>query len=410
MNVCIVGGGPAGMMLGFLLARAGVEATVLEKHRDFLRDFRGDTVHPSTIELMHELGLLEEFLARPHNVVRRVGGVIEGQEIIMADFAHLPVKCPYVALMPQWDFLDFIAEHARKLPNFHLHLEAEAVELVHERDRVVGVRAKLPHGAAEFRADLTVGADGRSSTVRRQAGLKGRDLGAPMDALWMRIPRHEDDPPDTLGRIRAGHFLVMINRNSYWQCAYLIRKGSLDEVRQRGLPAFQQGVLSVAPFLGDRVKELDDWDKIKLLTVTVDRLETWHKPGLLCIGDSAHAMSPIGGVGINLAIQDAVAASNLLTAPLLAGTLTESDLAAVQKRREPPTRKTQGLQVFIQNHVVERVLGDPRPVKIPLFLRLLKYVPALRRIPARMIGLGFRPEHIETRAKEKVPMMTKPSR
>jgi 2-polyprenyl-6-methoxyphenol hydroxylase-like FAD-dependent oxidoreductase len=401
MNVCIVGGGPAGMMLGFLLARAGVEATVLEKHRDFLRDFRGDTVHPSTIELMHELGLLDEFLAVPHNVIRRVGGVVEGQEIIMADFTHLPVKCPYVALMPQWDFLDFIAGHARKLPNFHLHLEAEVTELIREGGRVAGVRAKLPQGSAEFRTDLTVGADGRSSTVRKQAGLKVRDIGAPMDVLWMRIPRREDDPPDTLGRIKAGLFLVMINRNSYWQCAFLIKKGTLDEMRKRGLPDFQQDILRVAPFLGDRVKELDDWDKVKLLTVTVDRLETWHQRGLLCIGDSAPAMSPIGGVGINLAIQDAVAASNLLTGPLLNGTLTEADLASVQKRREPPTRKTQGMQVFIQNHVVNRVLGDPRPVKIPVFLRLLKYFPALRRIPARAIGLGFLPEHVETRAEEK---------
>ena len=401
MNVCIVGGGPAGMMLGFLLGRAGVEATVLEKHRDFLRDFRGDTVHPSTIELMHELGLLEDFLSRPHNVLRQVGASIDGQDIVMADFSHLPVKCPYIALMPQWDFLDFIAGHARKLPNFHLHVETEATDLIHEGGRVVGVKAKLPHGSAEFRADLVVGADGRSSTVRRHAGLKVQNIGAPMDVLWMRIPRREDDPPDTLGRIKAGHFLVMINRTSYWQCAYLIKKGSIDEVRQRGLPSFQQGILEVAPFLGDRVQVLDDWDKIKLLTVTVDRLETWHQPGLLCIGDSAHAMSPIGGVGINLAIQDAVATSNLLTRPLLAGTLTENDLAAVQRRREPPTRKTQGMQVFIQNHVVNRVLGDPRPVKIPLALRLLKYVPLLRRIPARMIGLGFLPEHVETVAKEK---------
>ena len=315
----------------------------------------------------------------------------------MADFTHLPVKCPYIALMPQWDFLDFIAGHANKLPNFHLHLETEATDLIHEGGRVVGVQAKLPQGTAEFRADLVVGADGRSSTVRSHAGLKVQNIGAPMDVLWMRISRREDDPPDTLGRIKAGHFLVMINRTSYWQCAYLIKKGSIDEVRKRGLPDFQQGILDVAPFLGDRVKELDDWDKIKLLTVTVDRLETWHQPGLLCIGDSAHAMSPIGGVGINLAIQDAVAASNLLTAPLLAGTLTENDLAAVQRRREPPTRKTQGMQVFIQNHVVNRVLGDPRPVKIPIALRLLKYVPALRRIPARMIGLGFLPEHVETK-------------
>jgi 2-polyprenyl-6-methoxyphenol hydroxylase-like FAD-dependent oxidoreductase len=318
----------------------------------------------------------------------------------MADFTRLPVKCPYIALMPQWDFLDFIAGHARKLPAFHLHMETEGVELIQEGGRVTGVTAKMPHGTAEFRADLIVGADGRSSTVRSHAGLQVQDIGAPMDVLWTRISRQEDDPPDTLGRIKAGHFLVMINRTSYWQCAYLIRKGSFDQVKQRGLADFQQGVLSVAPYLSDRVKELDDWNKVKLLTVSVDRLKTWHQPGLLCIGDSAHAMSPIGGVGINLAIQDAVAASNLLTAPLLAGTLTESDLAAVQKRREPPTRKTQGMQVFIQNHVVDRVLGDPRPVKLPMALRLLKYIPALRRIPARMIGLGFLPEHIETKAKE----------
>ncbi len=397
MNVCVVGGGPAGMMLGFLLARAGVPVTVLEKHKDFLRDFRGDTVHPSTIELMHELGLLDAFLAVPHNVVRQVGASIEGQDMIMADFTHLRVKCPYIALMPQWDFLDFLASHARKFRDFTLHLENEVTDLIEENGRVVGVRARSPQGPAEFRADLVIGADGRSSIVRQRAGFEVHDIGAPMDVLWIRIPRQEDDPPDTLGRIHAGHFLVMINRNSYWQCAYLIKKGSFDAVKGRGLSAFHEDILTVAPFLGARVNELDDWEKVKLLTVTVDRLHTWHKPGLLCIGDSAHAMSPIGGVGINLAIQDAVAAANLLAEPLRRGTLGEYDLRAVQERREPPTRKTQAMQVFIQNHVVNRVLGDPRPIRLPLALRLLKLFPVLRRIPARVIGLGFRPEHIHTR-------------
>ncbi len=397
MKVCIVGGGPAGMMLGFLLARAGVPVTVLEKHKDFLRDFRGDTVHPSTIELMHELGLLDEFLAVPHNVVRQVGAVIEDRQYFIGDFTHLPVQCPYIALMPQWDFLDFLAGHAKKLPQFTLHLEHKVTGLIQENGRVAGVHAETPSGPAEFRADLVVGADGRSSVVRERAGLAVEEVGAPIDVLWLRISRREDDPPDTLGRVIPGHFLVMINRSSYWQCAFLIRKGSFDQVKQGGLDAFRAQVRAVAPFLGDRVNELDTWDKVKLLTVKVDRLTTWHKPGLLCIGDSAHAMSPVGGVGINLAIQDAVAASNLLTGPLLSGQLDEDDLARVQRRREPPTRKTQGMQVFIQNHVIDRILESTGTISAPLILRLLRKIPALRRIPARAIGLGFRPEHIETK-------------
>lgn len=396
MNVCIVGGGPAGMMLGFLLARAGIEVAVLEKHADFLRDFRGDTVHPSTIELMSELGLLGEFLKRPHQVVRQVGANINDDSLIMADFTHLPVKCPFIALMPQWEFLNFIAEHAGKLPNFHLHMETEAMGLIEEGGLIVGVKARSLQGPVEFRAGLIVGADGRASIIRQSAGFEIREIGAPMDVLWMRVSRREDDPPDTLGHIKAGHFLVLINRDTYWQCAYLIPKGTLDAVKRRGLSAFRDDLAVVAPFLQNRLDELKDWDQIKLLTVKVDRLKKWHRPGLLCIGDSAHAMSPIGGVGINLAIQDAVAAANLLWEPLRTGTIDSPHLAAVQKRREWPTRMTQGLQVFIQNRVIKRVLTDARPVHLPLPLRLLKLFPVLRRIPARMIGLGFRPEHVKS--------------
>jgi 2-polyprenyl-6-methoxyphenol hydroxylase-like FAD-dependent oxidoreductase len=301
--------------------------------------------------------------------------------------------------MPQWDFLNFIGEYAGKLPTFHLHLETEATGLIEEGGRIVGVRAKSQQGPVEFRADLVVGADGRSSIIRQSAGLKVMDIGAPMDVLWMRISRREDDPPDTLGRIKAGHFLVMINRESYWQCAYLIPKGTIDAVKRRGLSAFRDDLAVVAPFLRARRDELKDWDQIKLLTVKVDRLETWHRPGLLCIGDSAHAMSPIGGVGINLAIQDAVATANLLAGPLRAGSVQEHHLAAVQKRREWPTKMTQGMQVFIQNKVVKRVLANERPITLPFPLRLLKSFPILRRIPARLIGLGFRPEHVKSPAR-----------
>jgi 2-polyprenyl-6-methoxyphenol hydroxylase-like FAD-dependent oxidoreductase len=394
MNVCIVGGGPAGMMLGFLLARAGIEVAVLEKHKDFLRDFRGDTVHPSTIELMHELGLLDEFLQRPHQVVKKVAAQIGDETVPMADFTHLPVKCPYIALMPQWDFLNFIAEHAGKLPAFHLHMETEATGLIEEGGVIVGVRASSTQGPVEFRAGLVVGADGRASTIRQSAGFEVMDIGAPMDVLWMRISRREEDPIDILGRVKGGYFMVMINRESYWQCAFLIPKGTFDAVKRRGLSAFRDDIAVVAPFLQNRLDELKDWDQVKLLTVKVDRLKTWHRPGLLCIGDSAHAMSPIGGVGINLAIQDAVATANLLTPPLRAGTIGDDDLAAVQKRREWPTKMTQGMQVFVQNRVVKRVLGDTRPVALPWPMLLLRRFPILRRIPARMIGLGFRPEHV----------------
>jgi 2-polyprenyl-6-methoxyphenol hydroxylase-like FAD-dependent oxidoreductase len=395
---CIVGGGPAGMVLGFLLARAGVDVVVLEKHGDFLRDFRGDTIHPSTLQVIHELGLLEELLKRPHQEARVLKGVIGGVEVPVADFTHLPTACKFIALMPQWDFLDFLAEHARRHPAFRLRMEARVDDLIEEAGEVVGVRASTPDGPLEVRAALTIGADGRHSTVRDRAGLPVEDLGAPIDVLWMRISRLPTDPDQPMGRFDRGMLYVMIYRGDYWQCGYVIPKGGIDEVHRKGLPEFRREILEIAPFLGDRVEELRDWDQVKLLTVTVDHLLTWHRPGLLCIGDSAHAMSPVGGVGINLAIQDAVAAANLL-APRLRrdGRAGEADLAAVQGRREWPTRMTQRLQVLIQDNVIGRVIGGTGGKLTPPWqVRLLQRFPILRRIPARVIGMGFRPEHVRT--------------
>ena len=396
-DCCIAGGGPAGIMLGLLLARVGVKVTVLEKHADFLRDFRGDTLHPSTLELMHELGLLEEFLKRPHQQLSQIAAQIGDQLVTVADFSHLPVRCKFVGLMPQWDFLNFLVEHAKGYPTFDLRMQAEVDELVEENGRIIGVHAKTPRGDLRIIAPLTVGADGRGSVVRARARLEVIDIGAPMDVLWMRISKKSDDPPQTLGRVVANKILIMLDRGDYWQCAYLIPKGGLDDLKQRGLAAFQNDLAAIAPFIRDRVSELNDWNDIKLLTVRVDHLREWCRPGLLCIGDAAHAMSPIGGIGINLAIQDAVAAANMLGRPLLGRQLTTADLRAVQLRREVPTRLTQKLQVFLQDRVILRVLANKpqtRFSKLPLPLRLLRGFPFLRRIPARIIGLGFRPEHI----------------
>jgi 2-polyprenyl-6-methoxyphenol hydroxylase-like FAD-dependent oxidoreductase len=391
---CIAGGGPAGMMLGYLLARAGVDTVVLEKHADFLRDFRGDTVHPSTLEVMHELGLLEAFLQRPHQKLSRIEGQVGGEPIVMADFAHLPVRCPYIAFMPQWDFLDFLAQQASKLPRFRLLMEAEATGLAEEAGNVVGVRGTSPDGPLEVRAELTIAADGRHSLLRDRAGLEVEEFGTPMDVLWMRLSRRDDDPPNTLGRINAGRILVTLDRGDYWQCAYVIPKGGYDALRRGSLEAFRAGIVAVAPHLRERVGELRSWDDIKLLTVQVNRLRRWQRPGLLCIGDAAHAMSPIGGVGINLAIQDAVAAANLLARPLLRGVPTEGELAAVQRRRNFPTRMTQRMQLFLQRNVIGRVLASGATPGIAWPIRLLQRFPILRRIPARVIGMGFRPEHV----------------
>jgi 2-polyprenyl-6-methoxyphenol hydroxylase-like FAD-dependent oxidoreductase len=403
---CIAGGGPAGMLLGFLLARAGVDVLVLEKHADFLRDFRGDTIHPSTFELMYELGLLEDFLKRPHQELREIGAVIGDFEVTVVDFSHLPTHCKFAGLMPQWDFLNFMAEKAKAYPKFHLRMEAEVTELVFENGqngdtgktgRVVGVRVKTPLGSLEVRADLVIGADGRRSIVREKAGLEVIDLGAPIDVLWMRLTHQASDPKQTFGRFREGKILVMLDRGDYWQCAYVIPKGGFDAIRQTGLPAFRKGIDTAAPFLAGRTAELKDWNDIKMLSVAVDRLRNWSQPGLLCIGDSAHAMSPIGGVGINLAIQDAVAAANILWEPLLHRAAIDERLDEVQKRREFPTRMTQGLQVFAHRRFIGPALRSKTAIRrLPLPLLLLQKFPALRRIPARIVGLGFRPEHVHS--------------
>ncbi len=384
------------MMLALLLARMGVDVFVLEKHADFLRDFRGDTIHPSTLEIMRELGLLDEFLKRPHQEIRELVGQVGKDIVTIGDFTHLPTHCRFLALMPQWDFLNFIRDQARRYPSFHLKMQAEVTDLIRENDTVAGVHAETLEGPLEIRAGLTIGADGRHSLVRQRAGLDVINLGAPMDVMWMRLSRRPSDPAQTFGHVDRGKILVLLNREEYWQCAFVIAKGTADELRRRGLASFRQEIAGLAPFLRDRLEELRDWENISLLTVAVDRLARWSRPGLLCIGDAAHAMSPIGGVGINLAIQDAVATANILGPRLLQETPSENELHAVQRRRTFPTRATQRLQIVVQNNVIRRVLGDAKPLTLPWILKLLRRWPILRRIPARLIGVGFRPEHVRT--------------
>ncbi|WP_253819922.1 FAD-dependent oxidoreductase [Variovorax paradoxus] len=406
VRCCIAGGGPAGMVLGLLLARAGVPVVVLEKHVDFLRDFRGDTVHPSTLEVLHELGLLEAFLQRPHDRIEQLCASFEGRNFPVADFTHLPSHSKFLVLMPQWEFLDFMCDEARRYPGFELWTDAEAVGLLQDKGRVNGVKVRRGRRAGkpqdvELHASLVVASDGRHSALRDAAALPHISYGAPIDVLWMRIPRESGDPEATAGHIAAGHLLVTLNRGDYWQCAFVIPKGGHAALQARGIDAFHAEIGKIAPFFADRLaKALPDWNAVKLLEVTVDRLESWSCKGMLCIGDAAHAMSPVGGVGINLAVQDAVAAANLL-APMLAGTATDKQiddmLPQLQRRREWPVRVTQAAQRMVQDRVLVPVLGGKMTAvagHVPWPLRLLSRWPVLRRLPARAVGLGVRPEHV----------------
>jgi 2-polyprenyl-6-methoxyphenol hydroxylase-like FAD-dependent oxidoreductase len=394
-SCCIAGGGPAGMMLGFLLARAGVDVTVLEKHPDFLRDFRGDTVHPSTLELIYELGLLDEFLKLPHQKVSKLPGQIGDSKVIIADFSHLPVHCRFIAMMPQWDFLNFLATQAAKYPTFRLLMNTAATDLLIEGERVVGLCTNSPE-MPTIHADLVIGADGRTSLIRTRAMLAIEDLGAPMDVFWMRIPKQRSDENQTLGRIDTGHILVLLDRGDYWQCAFVIPKGSAEELRQRGLPALLDSIAALVPEIRNGLQELRSWDDVKLLTVQVNRLPKWWREGLLCIGDAAHAMSPVGGVGINLAVQDAVAAANILWMPLRDRTLTPEHLKAVQQRRMLATRVIQRIQVVVQRRIIRRVLAREIRPSVPWAIRMSQHFPVLQRLPARLVGVGIRPEHVRT--------------
>jgi 2-polyprenyl-6-methoxyphenol hydroxylase-like FAD-dependent oxidoreductase len=390
---CVVGGGPAGMILGYLLARRGVQVTVLEKHRDFFRDFRGDTVHPSTLEVLKELGLLEEFLDLPHEEVASLGVIIGDSKFEVADFRHVPVTCKFVALMPQWDFLSFLAKHAKRFPSFQLLMQHEATDLLREGKRVVGVAARNDRRDVQIRADLVVACDGRHSVTRTAAGLKVIEHGVPIDVLWFRISRKPDDPAQVLGNVNYGKALILINRSDYFQAGLIIAKGSYGDIQSRGLNAFRADILKIAPYLGERVSELRDWEQIKILTVQINRLRRWYRPGLLCIGDAAHAMSPAGGVGINLAIQDAIAAANLLARPLEERCVSEAALAKVQRRREFPARVTQAIQLSAHRGLA-RVFENPGPIQPPWQVRAAVRIPGIQRAVGYAVGIGVRPEHV----------------
>jgi 2-polyprenyl-6-methoxyphenol hydroxylase-like FAD-dependent oxidoreductase len=391
---CIIGGGPAGIMLGFLLARAGVKVTVLEKHNDFFRDFRGDTIHPSTLELLYELGLLEKFLKVPHSKVAALSAIIGGKRFPIADFSHVPTHCKFIALMPQWDFLNFLASEASHLPSFTLRMGWEATGLIQENGVTTGVRANTPDGPAEIPATLTVGCDGRHAISRDAGHLPLDNEGVPIDLLWLKIARHATDPENALGYINYGHLVILINRNDYFQIGYAIAKGDFPTIQQAGLPAFQQSLERIVPFLAGRTTEIDSWDKVKLLTIQVNHLQEWSSPGLLCIGDAAHAMSPVGGIGINIAIQDAVATANILTEALLSNTLSQHNLAQVQHYRENAVRNTQRVQLFA-HRILDRVLRSTGPIKPALALRILTSIPGFQNIPARFVGIGLQPQHIK---------------
>tara|TARA_R110000868_G_scaffold124779_2_gene329633 strand:+ start:4139 stop:5350 length:1212 start_codon:yes stop_codon:yes gene_type:complete len=393
-SCCIVGGGPAGLICGYLLALKGVDVIVLEKHNDFLRDFRGDTIHPSTLQLLRELGLLENFLKLPHDKIKQFVLEIGGKNNIIADFSKLKTACPYVALMPQWDFLNFISNNAQKLLKFNLLMNTEAVDLLYKDNHVSGVLAYSDEKYIKIFASLVIGADGRDSIVRKKSNLELIKLGAPMDVLWMRVSRLSTDPDQIMGKVHSGKMLVMINRGKYWQCAYIISKGSFEKIKKQGLDKFLDNLLEVAPFLKERIHELSCWSDIKILSVSVDRLKLWYKNNLLCIGDSAHAMSPIGGVGVNLAIQDAVATANILGDALTKNKDINFLLKKVQKRRSFPTKVTQKIQVIIQNKLINKALHSSKTLSLPWFMRFVLRWQFTRKLIAKKIGLGFRVEHI----------------
>ncbi|TYO67208.1 FAD-dependent oxidoreductase [Bradyrhizobium hipponense] len=399
VRCCIVGGGPAGMMLGYLLGRAGIDVVVLEKHADFFRDFRGDTVHPSTLQVMDELGLIDGFLKLPHQRLQTMDGLFGGTPVRIADLSRLRTKYPFIAFMPQWDFLNFLREAGQRFASLKVMMDTEAVDLIRRGETIAGVRATTPDGAIDIEADLTIACDGRHSIVRERAGLEVEEIGAPMDVLWFRAGRNADETENVFARVEPGKMMVTFDRGDYWQCAYVIAKGQYDAVKARGLQALLDDVVRMAPILKNGVADVDSFDDIKLLTVAINRLTRWTRPGLLCIGDAAHAMSPVGGVGVNLAVQDAVATANLLADKMQQGCPSETELDAVRRRREFPVKMTQRMQVVVQNNIISGALqpGD-RPLKVPLIVRLITALPWLQGIPARLLALGVRPEHVHSSA------------
>jgi len=397
VRCCIVGGGPAGMMLGYLLGRAGVDVVVLEKHADFFRDFRGDTVHPSTLQVMDELGLIDGFLKLPHQQLQKMDGMFGGTSVRIADLSRVGTKYPFIAFMPQWDFLNFLREAGQRFASLKVMMNAEATDLIRQGDRIAGVKVETPEGAIDIRADLTIACDGRHSIVRERAGLAVEEIGAPMDVLWFRAGRRPDETENLFARVEPGKMMVTFDRGDYWQCAYVIAKGQFDAVKARGLQPLKEVVARMAPILKSGLADVKGWDDVKLLTVAINRLKRWTLPGLLCIGDAAHAMSPVGGVGVNLAVQDAVATANLLAVKLASGCPSEDELDAVRRRREFPVKMTQRMQVIAQNNIIDAALkpGD-RPLQVPLVMRLITAVPWLQGITARLVGLGVRPEHVHS--------------